>query len=251
MILEAATVCVGYGDFLAQMAPINRPLLDRWIVVTTPGDEETRDVCRKCSIECVVSDDHQRNGSFGKGRMINRALSMLETDGWIIHLDADVALPHDLHQVLDDAHLHEKTLYGCDRLNVVGWDAWQRVCNKGLWCRSNVWGVELSRPDTKLGMRVANPGHGYTPIGFFQLWHADAYNWQGAPDRRYPEQHGTAARTDVKHALQWDRRQRVLIPELLVWHAESEPSPMGKNWAGRTSKRFGPEASAKSHKPYS
>lgn len=158
MNIEAVSVCVGYADFLAAVAPINRPLLDRWMIVTTPDDHETRQLCRQFSLECVLSDDHKRGGDFCKGRMIERGLAMLEGYEWMLHLDADIALPHDFHQVLEDAHLDESHIYGCDRLNVNGWDAWQRVLKQGLWCRRNAWGVELERPDTTLGMRVANRG---------------------------------------------------------------------------------------------
>ena len=76
----------------------------------------------------------------------------------------------------------------------------------------------------------------------FQLWHGDSSNWSGAPAKRYPLIHGTAARTDVAHALHWDRQQRIHIPELLVWHLESEPASMGANWKGRKTARFGPAA---------
>lgn len=239
--IEAVTVCVGYGDFLAAVAPHNRPLLDRWVVVTTPADHETREACRSYSIECVTTDEHTRDGAFSKGRMIDRGYSMLDGSGWLLHLDADIALPADLHQVLDDAHLDPACIHGGDRLNVVGYDQWRRAAERGLWSRPNVWSVDPSRGP--VGSRVANVGHGYTPIGYFQLWHGSAANWRSFCGRRYPYRHGTAARTDVQHALQWDRRDRVLIPELLVWHLDSGPSGpsgMGANWAGRTTPRFGP-----------
>lgn len=45
-------------------------------------------------------------------------------------------------------------------------------------------------------------------------------------------------------ALQWDRRKRALIPELLVAHLESEAAPTGANWEGRTTARFGPQPQA-------
>ena len=38
--LEAVTVCVGYADFLGVVAEANRHLFDRWVIVTTPGDNE-------------------------------------------------------------------------------------------------------------------------------------------------------------------------------------------------------------------
>lgn len=247
--IEAVTVCVGYADFLAEVAPHNRAILDRWVVVTAPADEETRAVCRRFSIECLATEEHGRDGAFSKGRLIDRGLAMLGGADWLLHLDGDVALPADFHQVLADAHLSPECLYGCDRLNVVGAAAWDRVRAAGLLVRTNGWAVTPGRRDTTVGTRVANRGHGYTPIGFFQLWHGDVYNWSGQPDRRYPYHHGTAARTDVQFALQWDRRKRVHIPELLVWHLESEPAAMGANWRGRSTAPFRPGSAPKAAAP--
>lgn len=242
--IEAVTVCVGYADLLRETARFNRPLLDRWLVVTSPADHATRDVCRRYSVECLCSDEWARDGAFSKGRLIDRGLAMLRGDGWTLHLDADVAMPGDLHQVLDDAHPDPLAIHGCDRLNVVGWDAWRRATAGGLWSRPGPWMTDPSRDGLRVGARVANLGLGYTPIGYWQLWRAAAATWRSFPDRRYPRHHGTAARTDVQHALQWDRRRRVLIPELLVWHIETEAAPMGANWQGRTTRPFGPAAAA-------
>ncbi len=245
MTIEAVTVCIDYADFLREVAPFNLPHLSRWIIVTTPSDEETRLVCRRFGLECVTTQEHRRDGDFSKGRLVHRGVAALHGGDFVLHLDADIALPTDLRRLLDEAHLDEQHVYGCDRLNVTGYDAWQRVKSRGLLCRSNPWAVDLHRPDCTVGTRVANHGHGYTPIGFFQLWHAAASNWRDHASKPYPFQHGNAARTDVIHALQWDRRQRTLIPELLVWHLESEPSAMGANWNGRKTARFGPAAAGR------
>jgi hypothetical protein len=242
MRIEAITVCVNYADFLNQVARHNLPHFDRWVVVTKPDDKATRDACRRFSLECITTQDFDRSGDFAKSRGIERGLAHLEGTDWLLHLDADIALPADFREVLRDAHLAEDALYGCDRLNVTGWDAWKRIEAAGLWSRTNHWFVPIDRADCKLGARVCNNRHGYTPIGYFQLWHGDSYNWRGAPAKRYPLTHGTAARTDVAHALHWDRRQRILIPELLVWHLESGRSNMGVNWHGRCTPQFGPKS---------
>jgi hypothetical protein len=85
-----------------------------------------------------------------------------------------------------------------------------------------------------LGTRIALREHGgYVPIGFFQLWNA-------RHERRYPLLQGSAEHTDVLHALQWAAGKRRLIPEIIGIHLSSEPGPMGANWSGRTSRRFGP-----------
>ena len=52
--------------------------------------------------------------------------------------------------------------------------------------------------------------------------------------------HSDAARTDVQYSLLWDRDRRALVPELVVFHLESESAPTGANWCGRTTRPFGP-----------
>ena len=72
------------------------------------------------------------------------------------------------------------------------------------------------------------------------MWNRKSDHRHGIRLRRYPDNHQDAARADVKFALQWDRRHRQLIPEVFVAHLESEPAPVGANWKGRKTKRFGP-----------
>ena len=75
---------------------------------------------------------------------------------------------------------------------------------------------------------------GYVPIGFFQLFHGSAW-------KRYPiVQDGDAEHTDVLHGIRWDRPKRVLLPEIIAIHLESETASMGVNWKGRKTRRFGP-----------
>jgi hypothetical protein len=76
---------------------------------------------------------------------------------------------------------------------------------------------------------------GYVPIGFYQMWH-------GSTGRRYPIAKGNAEHTDVLHSIQWDEQKRHLIPEIIGVHLMSNPAPLGANWQGRTTPRFGPGA---------
>jgi hypothetical protein len=73
-----------------------------------------------------------------------------------------------------------------------------------------------------------------------QLWHAAADEWHGVRVRAYNHRHGDACRTDVQFGMQWDRRRRVFLPEVVAVHLESEPAELGANWNGRTTRRFGP-----------
>jgi hypothetical protein len=238
MTLEAITVCIGYGDFLRETLRVNRPLVDDLMVVTSPDDHETRGVCKEASVRHVLSDDHKRGGPFNKARLIQRALDQIGAHDWILHLDADIVLPRKFRECLDWAHLDERCIYGADRCNVVGWDAWRAICQTGGWDNHRYGCVQTFCSGAPVGGRHVPMQHGYTPIGFFQLWHGSAMIDRGFHLRRYPLTHGDAARTDVQFALQWDRRHRALLPEVVVLHLESEPAKQGANWSGRTTAPF-------------
>jgi hypothetical protein len=251
--IEAVTVCVGYGDFLRETAPWVRPHLDRWAVVTDPADAETREACRRLGLHCVLSEEHRREMPFNKGRLIRRGIDQLACDGWVLHLDADMALPSMTRWLLEAAHLDPACIYGCDRLMVRGWGRWQELLKSGWLHQAHDYHCRVNIPaGFDLGHRWADLLHGYCPLGAFQLWHGSADLWQGIHAKPYPAHHGDAARGDIQHGLQWDRRKRVLLPELVAAHLESEPAPTGANWQGRKTKRFGaaPPAEARTtHSP--
>jgi len=241
MRVEAVTVCVGYGDLLAVTARENQHLVDDLVVVTSPDDRETRDVCHRLCIRHVLSEDHRRGGPFNKARMIQRGLDQLGAKDWVLHLDSDVILPRQFKALLGLAHLDERCIYGADRCNLTGFEAWRKLkTEKGAWDNHRYHSSIHFEPDAPVGTRWASPFHGYVPIGFFQLFHGSQLTADGHHVRHYPYEHGDAARTDVQFALQWDRRFRQLLPEVVALHLESEASPLGANWAGRKTRRFGP-----------
>jgi Glycosyltransferase like family 2 len=248
MRIEAVIVCVGYGDFLAATLPENLPLLDDVVIVTSPDDEETRAVCRKHSVHHVISNDHRRDGPFNKARMIQRGFDQIGGQDWVLHLDADIVLPRKFRKYAEWAHVDEQSIYGADRCNLTGWDEWQRLKHyAGAWDNHAHECGHWFHPKFPVGSRWVSKIHGYVPIGFFQMFHGSAMIEHGYHLRNYPLQHGDAARTDVQFALQWDRRKRQVLPEVVVLHLESETSALGANWKGRTTPRFGPPHSARKH----
>ncbi len=238
MKLEAVTVCVNYGDFLRETAAHNAHLFDRWVIVTRPSDLETREVCRQHALEVILSEDG--GDDFAKGRLINRGLRQLSAEGFRLHIDADIALHPSLRRQLRIAELDPSAIYGCDRVMVNSWEAWQKP-EVQKWFRDkhlNHYGVNF--PGFEVGTRWAAPHSGWCPIGFFQLWHSSEDEWKGSRIKEYPDLHGNACRTDVQFALKWDRQKRVLLPEVLAVHLDSERTHLGTNWNGRKTKRFGP-----------
>src|SRR5580658_6577024 len=111
MKLEAVTVCTNYADFLRETALYNAHLFDRWLIVTSPADTQTRELCRRLNLECLATSDGSRGGGLAKGRMIERGLQHLSADGWRLQLDADVALPLRTRHALSAANLQEDCIY--------------------------------------------------------------------------------------------------------------------------------------------
>lgn len=242
--LEAVTVCIGYADFLHESAKWNASHFDEWIIVTDPKDHETREVCRKLNLKCLLSEDGHRHGNgFNKGRLVARGLQHTSADSWRLHIDADIVLPQGTRHLLQTADLHEDFIYGADRFDVPNWDSWLRLQREtGFLHHSLDYHCRLttSPPGYKMGARWAHPQFGYCPIGFFQLWHASQDEWRGIRVKTYSHAHNTACRTDVQFALLWDRHKRGLVPELVTAHLMSENARNGANWQGRTTKPFGP-----------
>ena len=238
MRVEAVTISVGYGDFLAVTLPYNLHLFDHFVVVTTPDDKETREICRRYGVTVILTEEFYREGDkFNKARGINKGLDQLSHKDWVVHMDSDVILPHGFRKALEQAHPDPKCLYGCDRVMVKSWLDWIKLKDSGylqhdFHCRVNFpKGVEI-------GSRWANSEYGYCPIGFFQLWNSCSDIYQGVHLRHYPTTWNDAARGDVQFAIRWDRRHRQLLPEVVAVHLESEHAKLGANWRGRTTKRF-------------
>ncbi|MBS1915649.1 MAG: glycosyltransferase family 2 protein [Bacteroidetes bacterium] len=235
--IECVTVCIGYDDFLEECIKRNIGQFDRWIIITSKEDEKTREVCRRYSVQTLISEDHKRDGEFNKGRLIERGLQHLSSHGWRVHMDSDIILPTNFRNIIKAAHLDPEDIYGCDRVMVKSREQWNKLQYSG-W-NSNDYHCRVNLPKGfEIGHRWAHHSEGYCPIGFFQMWHSSEDQYKGARIKPYPITHNDACRTDVQFALQWDRRHRKVIPELLVVHLESEPASLGANWNGRTTKRF-------------
>lgn len=234
--IEAVIVCLSYDDFLEQTIRVNLPHLDEVVVVTHQDDKGTRAVCERYGVRPVFCPYFESKGSpFNKALAINLGLANLSCSDWMLHLDADIALPRDTRRVLCDLPLDTKSIYGIDRVDCPSFEAWQSYLTdidpsqKGYFIRGpGGWGAT--------GNRLSHFDYGqWTPIGFFQLWNA------ASGITRYPTvQQSTAEHTDVLHGLQWARDKRHLIPEILGVHLLSGPNRVGTNWKGRKSPRFEP-----------
>lgn len=241
----AVTVCIGYADFFRESVRLNHAHFDKWVVVTSPRDHKTQQLCRQHRVICVVTDDVDGTGAgaFRKGLGVERGLRMLPADSYICHIDADVVLPSAFRQNLEIADLKGDCLYGVDRFMVKSYADWQRVVRSGWPHNHYQHHPHCITPPHGFEIGARWVGHdGWVPIGFFQLWHRanGGEEKYGARLKRYPQGHSDACREDVQFALYWDRAKRVLIPDLFVAHLESEACHVGSNWKGRKTKWFGP-----------
>ncbi len=242
MRLEAVIVCKDYSDFLAETLPLNLQHFDDVVVVTHHDDKKTQKICARNSVDCIQTAIFHENGSsFNKGAGINVGLDNSPRKDWHIHLDADIVLPHGFRRMLDKHQLNPKNIYGADRVNVYGWEAWQKLKPKLTPHYLDRWFIdpgfchsETVPEGTRFGARVIHMEYGWIPIGFFQLWHS-------SQPHRYNYKRGAAAGTDVMFPAQWPRENRILLPEVVCYHLDSEPThQIGTNWKGRKSREFGP-----------
>lgn len=240
--IKAVTTCVHHADFLAHTAPLNRHWFDRFVVVTAPHDKDTEAVCKTWGIECVRTDAFCAQwGEFRKGAGINKGLEKLDIQphDWLLHLDCDIILPGSFRQSLEQAELDPQMIYGCDRLEFKSYAQWQRFYGHPAPLRDNMF-VDMSHVEgARIGTRIAfEHHHGWIPIGFLQLWNA------ASGRLRYPEGHTNAGREDSLFGASWPRKQRGFLPEVVVYHLESEDAPMAVNWKKRTTRPFAIEDEA-------
>lgn len=235
--LQAVSVCVNYADFFKHTAPENKGIFDKWIIVTDKADTEVEALCIEHGLTCVKTDAFYEHGIFNKYAGINEGLKLVDDDAWILFLDSDIVLQKETRRVLEHIPLSINKMYGIDRLNCVGYKKWKQY-KAGSGVLTQNW--LLSAAGLELGARLVHYyGHqgengrfeGWRPLGFFQLVHRSQFV-------TYPQDTLGADHCDLIFAREWTRKDRVLIPELLGVHLESEGAGKAINWYGRKSKPF-------------
>lgn len=226
--IEAVTVSTNYTDFLEHCIVQNQSQLDGWVIVTDHNDKKTQRLCNEHGLKCVPTNVLTDQGDeFNKGRAINVGLSHLKNDGWLLHLDSDIVLPNRFRHLMTHAMLDPANLYGVDRVNCQDANDWQANKHNHLRQFRKHYLVSVGLP---LGSRLVHNDYGYCPIGFFQLWHS-------SQKKNYPTNQGSAEHTDVLFAMQFPRKNRILLPEIIVIHLDNSKF-QGQNWKGRQSPEF-------------
>lgn len=227
--LEYVTTSVGFDDILDVTLGLNHAHFDTAIVVTSHEDKKTQGVAKKHGAICVQTDLFSKNGrKFNKGAAINDGFGHFQYHGWRAHLDSDIAVPDSFRRmVFNHTHLDHRSIYGADRVDIEGRDGLKNASVPPQHRDS----CFLIPRTNGISPRYVDPLRGYVPIGYFQMWHADC-------QKPYPYSLGTAAHDDVLFAAQWPRSHRHILPTILLWHLLPEPTRLGQNWEGRTSKRL-------------
>lgn len=233
MKIECVIWCNNYSDFLNHTLPYNKHYFDNVMVVTSTKDEKTIKICDINNIMCIQLDDDV----IDQGVAINEGLKNLKYNEWVVRLDADIWLPQRTRHILNNLNnqgvLEKKKIYGIDRLMCNSYEDWLKFKDNPQIHEG--W-VYMHLNAFEMGVRlVAYNSSGYIPIGFFQLWNVEATGINS-----YPVEHGEVDRMDVIHAKKWDRKNRVLLPEIVGVHLDSKKSEMGENWDnGRSTPFFG------------
>lgn len=91
MNINGMTVCVDYAEYLAHTVERWKRTLRTLIVVTSPVDSATKQVCDDHGISYVETDAFYRNGAhFNKGLAMEEALQYMNWQDWILFFDADI-----------------------------------------------------------------------------------------------------------------------------------------------------------------
>ena len=233
MKIEAIVVCVNYSDFLAFTLPTNVKMFNKLVVVTDSKDFATQRLCEYYKVQCVVTDCFYEGGDkFNKGKGINEGLKYLDKDAWILHLDADIYLPPLTCNILNILNLDSTCIYGLDRFMVHSFNDW--INHLSLPNFIHEAGIYVHPTAFDIGVRISQYEiEGYIPIGFFQLWHKDSNQME------YPPNYGGADRTDMQFSKLFSQSKRKFIPDIIVYHLESNTEKMSANWLGRKTHYFG------------
>jgi hypothetical protein len=193
MNIDAITVSIDYSDYLEQIVS-NKDKFTRWLIVTHWSDKKTIDLCKKYSLDYMLSEEIYADGAcFAKSRAINEAIRHLNPHDWLCVLDSDSLLPNDFNSIVETCVNDKEAIYGCIRY-------------------------------TRDGVRkIENFDGAYNyPAGFFQLWHTSKFNDYYVGDM-------TNTEGDLQHKNRFEKSQ--LLPLKLV--DMQKESGFKENWYGR------------------
>lgn len=141
--LECLVASVGCGDVLDKTLRFNTRHFDHFIVVTTPEDAKTREVCAKHGVTCVLTDAFYHNGAkFDRAKAREVAITHLKYGQFVLLLDADILLHVNFRECLSTVRINPDRMYGAERIHVTK-PIHIKLMTEGRLCgpiHANEWG---------------------------------------------------------------------------------------------------------------
>lgn len=101
-------VAENMNGFLQATLACNRALVDKIVVVTSPTDQETINVCQSAGLICHMTEAlHAQGDAFNKGRALSEVQQSLHKNpklaGWMaLLMDVDICLPPEIWMDMND-----------------------------------------------------------------------------------------------------------------------------------------------------
>lgn len=112
-------VAVNYTDKLRITLERNKGFFSKYIVITSPNDKSTIDICKRFGVTCCIFHKFYASGAkFNKSGAIHDLQQILHTvfpEHWIMLLDADIILPPNIEELLLRSPLDRNVLYSLPR----------------------------------------------------------------------------------------------------------------------------------------
>lgn len=210
--LRSFTVSVGYSDVLSITLRRNMRFLRECVVVTSPTDEETKQVCSGVpGVTVFETDAFTRYGArFNKGLALEESWDRHGRHGWILIWDADTLLPDDFEDHVKVSELNIGTLYGADRVILK---------DPSQWTPEFDWACARRTIDRCFP-------------GFFQLFEASDPHIAKLPWYDVTFKHAGGGDGYFESRWPWTAKHR-FPPPFRVLHLGERDT----NWFGRVSKR--------------
>lgn len=221
--MNAILVCVDFSDVLQITLPYNRHHFDKLVVVTSPKDHDTYEVCLENRATPFVTDSFYENGArFNKFKALEQGLDYLGREGWTCLLDCDVLWPKKIPVELNTR-----------KVGMTGKEWVKEFCQIGC----------LYTPRRRMMIDITQPIPNEDKWKQFPL-HAQCVEWAGYTQIFHSGD--TALGTPPWHEIDWIHagggdsflqakwpKEKKIRPIWEVLHL----GPSGENWLGRVTKR--------------
>jgi len=199
-LIIPVVMCVNMADYLTITLEKNRHYFQNYIVVTSPDDHLTLELCEKYSVQTITYDNFfPLDAKFNKAGGLLYAQQQLHEafpEKWILMMDVDIVIPSScistLQYCIDNGLLDTTQLYSVKRFDVLTHDELEDECQT---------------------REYTLPGAGY-----FQLYYDKTKYYNSFSE--------SAAQTDIYFAFKFEKR---ILITTHIYHLGEE----GMHWNGR------------------